>query len=89
MIWTCYQHLSLFCLSLAVTQSGCLYPGDIDNGHVIPGKKGDILAPGQSVKFLCKEGYTRDGVEKAYCLTDETWSDINPVCVENEGSKGT
>ena len=78
-----------FCLSLVATPSGCLYPGNIENGHVIPGKKGDILPPGQSLEFLCKDGYTLDGAQKVYCQTDETWSDINPVCVVDEGSEGT
>ena len=37
---------------------------------------------------MCEEGYSRDGVEKVYCLTDGTWSDINPVCVLNYDSEG-
>ena len=55
---------------------------------MIQGKEGEIFPPGNSLEFLCKEGYSRDGVEKVYCLTDETWSDINPVCVLNDNSEG-
>ena len=50
--------------------------------------EGDIFPPGKSLKFVCEEGYSRDGVEKVYCLTDETWSDVNPVCVLNDDSEG-
>ena len=82
-----YSVISMVCLSLVETPSGCLYPGDIENGYVIPGKDGDIFPPGKSLQFVCIEGHMRDGVEKVYCLTDETWSDVNPVCLVNEGSK--
>ena len=84
-----YSAIFMVCLYLVEAPSGCGYPGDIENGHVIPGKEGDIFPPGKKLEFVCIEGYMRDGVAKVYCLTDGAWSDVNPICLVNEGSKGT
>ena len=77
-----------FYFNTEAAPSGCAYPGDIENGHVIQGREGKIFPPGKRLEFVCKDGYSLDGVEKVYCLTDETWSDINPVCVLNDDSEG-
>ncbi|XP_072019599.1 uncharacterized protein [Amphiura filiformis] len=63
-----------------IVSSACKYPGDIQNGHVIPGQAGNIYAPGEKVEFTCADGYMPDGEKQAFCQSDGTWSDENPVC---------
>ncbi|XP_072018610.1 uncharacterized protein [Amphiura filiformis] len=68
--------------------SGCKYPGDIQNGHVISahGHTGDIYEPGEKVEFACANGYMLEGgVQQAFCQIDGTWSDENPVCKSEDG----
>ncbi|XP_077970683.1 CUB and sushi domain-containing protein 1-like isoform X3 [Styela clava] len=56
----------------------CQFPGNPTNGQTRPGKP--IYDVGQSVIFLCRDGFERDGAEAATCLDTGSFSENVPTC---------